>query len=228
MTSTAQAAEPIPTARHRNSIWYGLQLILQNVFVFWHRYRARGLEHLPEEGGALLLINHQSFLDPLFVGLPLQRPVSYIARDNLFVVPVIGWILKKTYVMPISRESAGTEIIRHALRRLDDGYLVGMFPEGTRTRTGELGSIKPGFLALVRRTEAPIIPVGIAGAFEAFPRGSILPRPSPVSVVFGPPLDPDLVRELSQRGREREFVALVETGIRECLSEAEAWRSRKS
>ena len=225
MTPPTQAAAAIPTARHRNSIWFGLQLLLQNVFVFWHRYRARGLENLPDEGGALLLINHQSFLDPLFVGLPLQRPVSYIARDNLFAVPVVGWILKKTYVMPISREAAGTEIIRHAIRRLADGYLVGMFPEGTRTRTGELSEIKPGFLALVRRTEAPIIPVGIAGAFDAFPRGRLLPHPARVSVVFGPPLDPDLVRELKQRGREQEFVALVETGIRDCLTQAEAWRS---
>ena len=103
----------LPDPLSRNAHWRTIQFVLQIVVCVWLRYRARGMEHLPKQGGALLLINHQSYLDPLLVGLPLQRPVSYLARDSLFRVPVIGWILRNTYVMPINREAASTAAIAY-------------------------------------------------------------------------------------------------------------------
>ena len=162
---------PLPDPVVSNPHWSTYRLFLRNFFCFWLRYRARGMEHLPATGGALLLINHQSFFDPLLVGLPLSRPVSYLARDNLFRVPVIGRILRHTYVVPISREAASTSSLKEAIRRLEHGFYVGIFPEGTRTENGTVGEFKPGFLLLLRRTSVPVIPVGIAGAFEAFPKG---------------------------------------------------------
>ena len=75
-----------------------IQIFMQTLLVPLLRYRAEGLERYPADTGALLLINHQSYLDPMLVGLPLRRPVSFLARDSLFRVPVISWILKKTYV----------------------------------------------------------------------------------------------------------------------------------
>jgi 1-acyl-sn-glycerol-3-phosphate acyltransferase len=209
--------------RRRNSVWWSIQAILRPIFLFWLRYRARGLEHLPQ-GGALLLINHQSFIDPLMVGLPLKRPVSYLARDSLFRVPVIGWILRNTYVMPIRREAAGTESIRKSVERLEQGYYVGIFPEGTRSPDGKLGEVKPGFIALVRRTHVPVIPVGIAGAGEALPRRSWWLRPARVHVVFGEPIPVELIEELSQRGREQELVEMIRERMQNCLEEAERWR----
>ena len=216
--------EAAPDPHERNWIWRIVQLILQNVFVSWFRYRARGQEHLPESG-ALLLINHQSYLDPLLVGLPLRRPVSYLARDNLFRVPIVGWILKNTYVMPIRREAAGTESIRKSIERLQQGYYVGIFPEGTRTRDGRISPLKPGFVALVRRTDVPVIPVGIAGAHQAFPKGSWWMKPLPIRVVFGPPISASEVARLCVRGRESEFVDVIRNRLEDCLRQAEAWRA---
>lgn len=215
---------PLPDPLGRNWVWRTIQITLQNVFIFWLRYRVRGLEHIPQRGGALLLINHQSFLDPLLTACSFHRPVSYIARDNLFRVPVIGWILRNTYVFPIRRESAGADTIRESVRRLEHGFLVGIFPEGTRTSDGKLGEIKPGFVALVRRSKVPIIPVGIAGAFEAFPRGTLFVWPGTIRVVIGAPLNQDEVKQLSERGREQDFVALVTQRIGQCLQEATEWR----
>ena len=222
-TTPSVVREPLPDPLRRNWIWFMLQQIFQTLFTVWFRYRAQGLEHLPESG-ALLLINHQSFLDPLLVGLPLRRPVSYLARENLFRVPVMGWLLKRTYVMPISRESAGTESLRESLRRMDHGFLVGIFPEGTRTLNGGLRELKPGFVALIRRTNVPVIPVGVAGAYEAFPRGAWLPRPSQIRIVYGPPLDPIRLAELSQKGREAELVEWSRVSIQACLDKANALR----
>jgi 1-acyl-sn-glycerol-3-phosphate acyltransferase len=184
----------------------------------------RGTEHLPE-GGALILANHQSFLDPLLVGVSLRRPVTFLARDNLFRVPVIGWILRNTYVMPIRREATSTESLREALRRIDLGYLVGLFPEGTRTRTGQLGVLKPGFLALVRRANCPVVPVGISGAFESFPRGAVLPRPGHVRVVFGEAISTSSLQQFQGREGQTALVQEIARRLANCLAEAEAWRA---
>ena len=220
---SAPAKPPLPHPTQRNWVWLGIQRVCQLLFVIWFRFRSKGMENLPE-GGALLLINHQSFLDPLLVGVGLRRPVSYLARDNLFRVPVVGWILRSTYVMPISREAAGTESLRESIRRMGHGFLVGIFPEGTRSNDGNLGELKPGFLALVRRAGVPVIPVAVAGAYEAFPRGAWFPRPSRTRVVYGPPLDPERLLELSQKGREAELIAWTRDEIEKCLSEANALR----
>ena len=114
--------DDLPNPLSRNAHWRTLQFVLQILFCFWLRFRARGMERLPKVGGALLLVNHQSYLDPLLVGVPLQRPVSYLARDSLFRVPVIGWILRNTYVMPINREAASTSSLREAIRSAPNWY----------------------------------------------------------------------------------------------------------
>ncbi|WP_437186270.1 lysophospholipid acyltransferase family protein [Planctomicrobium sp. SH668] len=208
--------------RARNWVWRSIQLLMQNLFVFAFRYRIRGKEKLPD-GGALLLINHQSFIDPLVTAVGLRRPVSYLARHNLFHVPVIGAILRNTYVMPIRRDSAATESIRLAVERIQQGYYVGIFPEGTRSRNGELQKLKPGFLAIVRRTKVPVVPVGIAGAGNAFPRGALWFRMRQVRVVIGEVITPEELEELCQRGREKEFLEVVKNRIEAAVAEATAW-----
>jgi 1-acyl-sn-glycerol-3-phosphate acyltransferase len=225
MTSqgAARTVSVLPHPQNRNWVWRGLQLLLQNVFVFWLDYRARGMEQLPESG-ALLLSNHQSFLDPLLIGLPLDRPVSYLARHNLFRVPVIGWVLRNTYVMPINRDAAGTESIREAVRRMQHGFLVGIFPEGTRSRDGQLGEVKPGFIALIRHGRLPVVPVGIAGGGDVMPRGALLPRRGRVRVVFGAPLPAGEVLRLSRRGSESQLVEFARQHLQECHCAAAEWR----
>ncbi|HWL09297.1 MAG TPA: lysophospholipid acyltransferase family protein [Planctomicrobium sp.] len=220
-TTGTQVIEPETTVdpRHRNWVWRSIQLLMQNIFVFWFRYRITGLERLPD-GGALLLVNHQSFIDPLVVAVGMKRPVSYLARHDLFRVPVIGWILKNTYVMPIRRDSAGTESIRLAVDRLQQGYYVGLFPEGTRTRDGSLQEIKPGFLAILRRVKVPVVPVGVAGAIDAYPRGALFIRPYPVRVSIGDPITVEEVQELTQRGREQELLERIRSSMLQSLSEA--------
>ena len=216
--------DELPDPLRRNAHWRAYQFLLQIVLGFWLRYRARGIERLPANGGALLLINHQSYLDPLLVGLPLRRPVSYLARDSLFRVPVIGAILRRTYVMPINREAASTASLREAIRRLEHGFYVGIFPEGTRSDTGAVGPLKPGFLALVRRTTVPVFPVGIAGAFQAYPRGAWFLRPAKVRVVYGKAFQPEEFTQFS-RDREDELLAMIHGRLDAIQQEAEDWRT---
>ena len=126
--------------------------------------------------------------------------------------------------MPISRESAGTESLRESIRRMEHGFLVGVYPEGTRSLDGKIGEMKPGFVALVRRASVPVIPVGIAGAYEAFPRGAWFPRLSAIRIVFGQPMDPTRLAELCQKGREAELVDWTRESIQACLDQANALR----
>lgn len=211
-------------AVRRNPVYYVSQMLFRVVCALWLRLRVRGLERLPRKGGALFLSNHQSFLDPLVIGVWVPRPVSYLARDNLFRVPVVGWVLKHTCVMPINREGGGAAAIRETLKRLDEGFLVGIFPEGTRSSDGALQEFKPGFAALVRRTDLPIIPVGVAGADKALGRGDLFLKPCKVCVVFGEPLPAAELVSLRERGREDDLVAAVRARIAECQREAEALR----
>ncbi len=224
MSSSSEPA-PLPPPKARNVLWRMSQLILQNVFCFWLGYRARGQERLDEAGGGLVLANHQSFLDPLLIGLPLHRPVSFVARDTLFKIPVIGWILRNTYVMPISRESASSASLRETIRRMQHGYLVGLFPEGTRTETGEVGPFKPGFVALIRRAKLPVYPVGIAGAFQALGRKSWFLKPARVRVVVGEPISVEELAQFAGRDKDDALIEFVRSRIVECYAQAEAWRT---
>jgi len=221
--SPTDSQNPLPHPTRPNWLWLFIQAVLRLVFIVWLRYRVRGLRNIPPTGGGLILVNHQSVLDPLLVQLGMSRPVSWIGRDNLFRIPVIGWIINKTYAMPIKRESAGTAVIRESVRRMRHGFLVGIYPEGTRTRNGSVGEFKPGFIAMIRRGELPVYPVGIAGAFEALPRGAWFLRPKPVRVVFGEPLSFEELKPLCARGRENELLALSRERVAAVQCEANNW-----
>lgn len=221
-----ESKAPLPHPTRRNLHWTVLQAIFRLVFSVWLRYRARGLRNVPPEGGGVVLVNHLSFLDPLLVGLPLSRPVSFLARDSLFRVPLVGWVLRNTYVMPINRDAASTTSIREAVARLKHGFLVGIFPEGTRSGDGAVGEFKPGFLALVRRSGLPVYPVGVAGTHHAMPRGRIALRRRQVCVVFGKPIEVSELAALLKPGREAELVALMRDRVVKCAKEAEEWRSQ--
>ncbi len=199
-------------------------MIAQSAAAFWFNYRARGLEHLPAESGAMLLINHRSFVDPILAGLPIDRPVSFVARHNLFNVPLLGRLLRRTYVIPLNRDAAGTASLREIIRRLEHGFLVGMFPEGTRhTGRETLGPLKPGFVSILRRAKVPVIPIGIAGASAVMPRGTVMLRPRPVRVVIGEPISASRLSELTARGRERELLEFVAARMSDTVIAAEEW-----
>ncbi|MEM8671063.1 MAG: lysophospholipid acyltransferase family protein [Planctomycetota bacterium] len=205
---------------HRNPVWLAIQMFCWLTFAVWFRYRVRGREHVPKEGPALFLINHQSFLDPLLVPLWFRRPVSFLARDSLFTVPIVGWVLRSTYVIPINRDSPGRSSVQASINVLKSGNLLGIFPEGTRTRDGEVGRFQSGFLMMLRRYPAPVIPVGISGAEKAMPRGSIWIRPRSIRVAVGEPIDPSKFERSRDRDVEKELIEFVRQRIIDCQEEA--------
>ena len=221
--------EPLPNPTRPNWLWRSLQVIGWVVFVLWMRYRIRGLRNISREGGGLILVNHQSMIDPILVQLGFKRPVCWIGRENLFRIPLFGWVIRNLLAIPIRRDSAGTAVIRETVRRLKHGFLVGIFPEGTRTKDGTVGVFKPGFIAIIRRSKTPVYPVGIAGAFEAMPRGVWFPRPWSVRVVIGEPIPFEEIEPLCARGREDDLLEFSRNRIVTVQQEAEDWlKNRRS
>jgi 1-acyl-sn-glycerol-3-phosphate acyltransferase len=194
-------------------LWYGfLQVVCRLVATLFFQIRVSGRERVPREGGVMVLSNHQSHFDPVLIGLACDRRLNYLARESLFGFPPFRWLIQSLDAIPIDREGLGLAGLKETLRRLKRGELVLIFPEGTRTPDGEVAQLKPGFSALAKRAGVPLLPVGIEGAYDAWPRRYLLPGLSTIHIQFGEPLSPDAAAAYD----ERELVDEVERRIREC------------
>lgn len=186
-------------------LWYDFLRVLCRVLgVAVFRIRVFGREHVPKSGGVLVVSNHQSHLDPILVGLACDRRLNYVARDTLFGFAPFAWLMMTFDAIPIDREGTGFGGLKESLRRLKDQEMLLIFPEGTRTRDGEVGTLKPGFLTLARRAKVPLLPVGLDGAFESWPRRNRLPQPAVIQIRFAAPLAPDEMASMSDEELLRE------------------------
>lgn len=199
-----------------------LRVLVRMFTVLVFRIRVRGREHIPPSGPVLVLSNHQSHLDPPLVGLCFDRRLNYLARDTLFGFAPFRWLIYYLDAIPLDREGIGLGGLKECLKRLKAGEMILLFPEGTRTRDGEIGTIKPGFLALARRSKSALLPVAMEGAYEAWPRKNPLPRPAVVHVEIGKPLLPADFADWT----DEMLLAEIEQRIKQCHDKARAYRNR--
>jgi 1-acyl-sn-glycerol-3-phosphate acyltransferase len=152
------------------------------------RIRVWGVEHVPREGGVLLASNHGSFADPLLVAVGLPRQVRFLARRTLFASRLFGAFIRAYNAFPVERGSADLRALRAGIRVLSGGAGLVVFPEATRTPDGRIRTFKPGFALMAARAGVPVVPVGLVGNYEAWPRRRRLPRPGRVHVAYGEPV----------------------------------------
>ena len=187
-------------------------------------YRTRFIdaERVPE-GGAILAGNHVSYLDPVLLWCGAPRPTRFMAKSELWDVPVVGWALPKLLAFPVRRGSADRAAISTATDLLGEGHLVGIFPEGTRQRDGSddsLGEANEGVAFIAMRAGVPVVPVGIAGTDRAMPPGARLPRFPRVTVVYGEPVHPEEFAEGSRKERLEALTAEIMRRIADARTRA--------
>ena len=187
MNDTAQSTAPengqaiAPLRGWASDLLYDLTFYSGGVFfnLGWS-LRTEGMHNTPRHGPVLVIANHQSFFDPVLIGMATRRRLCFLARKSLFDQPGFRWLIRSLNAVPIDQDGFGIEGLRTTTRLLQQGLAVLVFPEGGRTSDGKICPLKHGVSLLVKRCPAPIVPVGLAGAFDAWPNRRPLPAPSPL------------------------------------------------
>jgi len=166
-----------PAMRALCRVYFGLELV--------------GVEHIPGSGPLIITPNHQTYADPPLVSIPVRRRVYYMAWSRLFEVPVFGRLIRLLRAFPVQIESADPRAAREAVRLLQSGQVVMIFPEGERTLDGGVRRFKLGAFRLAVSVGAPVLPVTIDGGHAAWPPGRAFPRPGRIRITYHPPIHPD-------------------------------------
>jgi 1-acyl-sn-glycerol-3-phosphate acyltransferase len=199
----------------RSLTWKAAQALCRVLTTLMFDLKAYGVENVPTRGGVLLVSNHQSYLDPILLGVPIKRPMSYLAKSELFENRYFGGLIRGLNAFPVRQGAGDVGAVKETIKRLEQGHLLNIFVEGTRTDDGQIGKVEPGAALVVRRAGVPVVPVVIDGSFEAWPRDKKLFHAHPIRVMYGPPLD---VANL----KAAAITQLIDRTLREMFAELRA------
>jgi 1-acyl-sn-glycerol-3-phosphate acyltransferase len=157
------------------------------VFATYFRWRVFNPERVPLTGPVILASNHASYFDPPLVGAGVRRQINFLARDNIFHVPVLAAILRSWEVVPVDRDGGTGRGLKQILNRLEKGGAIILFPEGTRSRHGELNPARSGIGLTVIKSACPVVPVRVFGTHKAYGPHRLVPRPFQLMVKYGKP-----------------------------------------
>ena len=198
--------------------------IFRAIFATYFRWRVFGAENVPMTGGVILAATHGSFLDPPLIGCGTRRVISMLARESLFRFPPMGALLRSWRVVPVDRDGGGAKGLKIILNRLLAGAGIAMFPEGTRTRDGQLQPARSGIGLTVIKSTAPVVPVRVFGAFEAYGRHLKFPRPRRIILKYGRPLKFEKLRaeaKTCDKARLKEIYQQVADEIMAAIAKLE-------
>lgn len=180
------------------------RFLFRCLFYSIFRLKVVGTENIPNDGAVILCANHISYLDPPIVGTPLVRKVHYMAKAELFRIPLLGWLIKQFGAFPVTRGGVSREAIRYSLKLLNEGRMMGIFPEGSRKNAGGMG--KKGAASLALKSNATVIPVAIIGNYKIFQR---------MIMVYGKPISLTEFKEDTSSASLDKATEKIMTTIRE-------------
>ena len=169
--------------------------IVSPVLHSYLRGRIYGAKKVPLDGPLIVVANHASNFDPPLLANCVKRPVSFMAKESLFKVPVFASAIRAYGAYPVKRGSADRSAIRAALTQLENGWAVGIFLQGVRTPDGRIPSPKLGAALIAAKAQVPLLPVSIWGTEKILRKGSALPKPAPVTVRIGEPIPPPIEKD---------------------------------
>jgi 1-acyl-sn-glycerol-3-phosphate acyltransferase len=166
------------------SIYWFFRATFQAFFKIFNRLEVVGSDCVPKTGGVIVAVNHVSYLDPLVIGAALRRRATYMAREGLFKVPLIGTFVG-SFSFPVRRGKPRPSTIKEAVKRLNRGELIVMFPEGGRSDGGDILDAKRGVGVIAVMSKVPIVPALISGTERSLPVGAKVVKPAKIKVIFG-------------------------------------------
>ena len=175
---------------------------------------SKGADNIPRHGKFIVASNHVSYLDPMAVGSSCRRTMYYMAKEELFKNKFFAWYFNKIHVFPVRRQANDPRALREAIRKLKEGQGLLVFPEGTRSKNGQLQDGKIGISVLSYLANAPVIPCYVSGTFNIWPKGSPLRYKGKISVLFGEPIKPLFINEDTKKSDYAEFAAKVMSSIK--------------
>ncbi|MFZ4985315.1 MAG: lysophospholipid acyltransferase family protein [Blastocatellia bacterium] len=202
-----------------------VRLLASLISHLYFRVEFRGAENIPTAGPFLMTPNHVSYFDPIWISVPVRRPLRYMTWDVMTRKPLIGPLMRAFGSFPVSLQRADRQALRVAADQLRHGGGLVIFPEGGRTQTGEMMRFKPGAVLLAIESGVPIVPVTIIGAYEAYSFHHLLPRPRKVRVLYHPP-----IRLTPPSGEEasREFIRAQTARLQEVVASGfDQWDEKK-
>ena len=170
-------------------MWRTLQIPTRLIADLAFDLKALHPERVPATGGVLMISNHQSYLDPPLLGAKLSRAMAYLANAELFEFGPFAWLIRSLNAFPIQQGRGDLGAMKQSIRLLQEGWMLNVFPEGSRTPDGTLHPAQKGAALIIRRAGVPVVPVAIQGSYEAWPKTEKFPRPHPIRILYGEPAD---------------------------------------
>ena len=168
-------------------------------------------DYVPMRGGVVIASNHQSYLDPVLIASQLKRPLSFLAKSELFENKYFGWLIRNLNAFPVKQGAGDVGAVKETIRRLQEGHALNLFPEGSRCDDGEIGPMQAGIGLIIRKAGVPVVPAAIDGSFQAWPKTRTLPKPRPIRMLYGPPMELDNLKAA-------EIVKRIDVTLRGLLS----------
>lgn len=164
--------------------------LVQPLYSSYFRGRVAGLENIPKKGGFIAVSNHASNLDPPIIANGVCRPMAFMAKEELFRIPILKQFIQTYGAYPVQRGKSDRSAIRAALKALQQGWGVGIFIQGTRTKDARVTAPKPGAALIAAKAQVPLIPMGLVGSEKIFKGKSLFPRPTPITLHIGEAIAP--------------------------------------
>src|SRR3989338_1219337 len=168
--------------------YYFLRTVGVSLFKLYFRLESQGVVNVPEKGSAIIVANHSSFIDALFIAATVPRKIGFMMLQSIYKKPVLNWFCRVTTCIPVPDNESGYQSLRRAIEFLKNKNLLCIFPEGRRSDDGKLKEAKTGTVFIALKTGVPVIPAGIIGNFRAYSRHHLIPRPYRIIVRYGKPI----------------------------------------
>jgi len=189
--------------------------VVSPVLHAYFRGRIFGAENVPQKGALVVVSNHASYFDPPILSSCVRRPVAYMAKEELFEIPVLKQAIELYGAYPVSRGAGDRKAIRAALKCLEDGWAIGVYLEGTRTPDGRITDPKRGAALLAAKAQAPLLPVSLWGTQAILTKGSAIPRPVPITIRIGQVVPPPSSTDKEELQAITQQCAAVITSLHE-------------